>query len=358
MVRVFSIKRREMISQFKLSELGGGDPVLNSKLFHVGRAPDNMLQWFAAKGTQMTCATKSVILHLQWTEVDETTVTSTSSGRPSTPLSPHGLSPTALRPGAHSSLARSASSLSTPQRRGSFARSVSAKSPLSSLSTGPVSMKSRLSLNTSTPSTPLTPVGSYPRTGTPMSPVQMRAGRAAVLTAPPKLVAVVDTPDVVVGAVDPRKRRVITATRFSTRAGANRTIFMSTHRDKQDVAKGTSDSESEEEAERLRTPSPNVDFDTGILPVSGAWAALAESDNAAAAGVKGLLGKLPTKFQGLATPEKNPMSMQLSHEEVVVGCADGTIYVMNFVGYDYKRDKETMNDWQEEFLSEDIEQEV
>jgi len=28
---------------------------------------------------------------------------------------------------------------------------------------------------------------------------------------------------------------------------------------------------------------------------------------------------------GLATPEKNPMSMQLSHEEVVVGCADGTI---------------------------------
>lgn len=42
------------MSQFKLSELGGSDPVLNSKLFNVGRAPDNMLQWFAAKGTQMT----------------------------------------------------------------------------------------------------------------------------------------------------------------------------------------------------------------------------------------------------------------------------------------------------------------
>jgi len=28
-VRVFSIKRREMISQLKLSELGGSDPVLN-----------------------------------------------------------------------------------------------------------------------------------------------------------------------------------------------------------------------------------------------------------------------------------------------------------------------------------------
>ena len=36
--------RREMISQFKLSELGGGDPVVNAKLLNVGRAPDNMLQ--------------------------------------------------------------------------------------------------------------------------------------------------------------------------------------------------------------------------------------------------------------------------------------------------------------------------
>lgn len=34
-----------MISQFKLSELGGGDPVLNAKLFNVGTAPNNMLQW-------------------------------------------------------------------------------------------------------------------------------------------------------------------------------------------------------------------------------------------------------------------------------------------------------------------------
>jgi pyrimidine and pyridine-specific 5'-nucleotidase len=34
-----------MISQFKLSELGGGDPVLNARLFNVGSAPNNMLQW-------------------------------------------------------------------------------------------------------------------------------------------------------------------------------------------------------------------------------------------------------------------------------------------------------------------------
>jgi hypothetical protein len=38
-------ERREMMSQFKLSELGGGDPVLNAKLLNVGTAPNNMLQW-------------------------------------------------------------------------------------------------------------------------------------------------------------------------------------------------------------------------------------------------------------------------------------------------------------------------
>ena len=41
--------------------------------------------------------------------------------------------------------------------------------------------------------------------------------------------------------------------------------------------------------------------------------------------MKGLLGSLPPKFAGLATSEKNLMSMQLSHEELVVGCADETI---------------------------------
>jgi len=41
--------------------------------------------------------------------------------------------------------------------------------------------------------------------------------------------------------------------------------------------------------------------------------------------VKGVKGQAPHQFTGLATPDKNPMSMQLSHEEVVVGCADGTI---------------------------------
>ncbi|KAI0717946.1 hypothetical protein C8Q72DRAFT_891365 [Fomitopsis betulina] len=347
-VRVFSIKRREMVSQFRLAELGGSDPVLHAKLFNVGKAPDNMLQWFAAKGTQMTCATKSVILHLQWTEEDESTQPATAVGtladpsRPVSPLTPSILSPN-TRPGISPILARSTSSLATPQRRLSVAGSV--RSPLGTSTSG-LSLKGRLSLNVgvTSPQTPMTPASPSPRTGTPVSgsAFAVRFGRAAVLTAPPKLVAVVETTDIAVGAVDPRKRRVVTATRFSTRAGASRTIYMSTHRDKTQAAKATDEDEEESQQERAPSPTSGVDFDKEILPLTGAWAALAECDTAASAGVKGLFGQLPPKFQGLATPEKNPMSMQLSHEEVVVGCADGTIYVMNFVGYDYRKEKRSV----------------
>ncbi|KAH7922531.1 hypothetical protein BV22DRAFT_1037365 [Leucogyrophana mollusca] len=349
-VRVFSIKRREMVSQFKLAELGGSDPVLNAKLWNVGSAPNNMLQWFAAKGTQMTCATKSVILHLQWTEGDEKPTASTTATE--SPIAPRTLaaSPTPSSVLTRvSSLARSTSSISTPQRR---------QSSLGvAISTTSAGKRDRLSL--ASPLTPGTPLYDHsPRAGTPLSPMPngsgggggfpFRFGRAAILTAPPKLVALVETPDVAVGAVDPRKRRVVTATRFSSRAGADRRVLMSTHQDKErpHVANGDEDSgdddldkspsrpsEDKHNPMLFSAPSTSVDIDTNIIELSGAWAALAHGADDA----RGLLGTLPAKFAGLAMPEKNPMSMQLSHEEVVVGCADGTIYVMNFVGHEYLR---------------------
>ncbi|KAG5645388.1 hypothetical protein DXG03_006341 [Asterophora parasitica] len=327
-VRVFSIKRREMISQFKLSELGGGDPALSSRLYNVGTAPNNMLQWFAAKGTQMTCATKSVIIHLQWQEgEDEKPAPGASTVTAHSPIS-IGAQP---RPRTISSLARSTSALSTPARRPSLI----APTP---------SSKGRLSIGV--PRTPTTPVMSpSPRTGTPISgPLfTVRFGRAAILTAPPRIVALVETPDVAVGAVDPRKRRVVTATRFSSRAGADRRIFMSTHQDKEKPPVPCTEEGEDDDAAIVRDPSPApVDIDTDVSALTGVWAALAATDSGA--GVKGLLGQIPPKFAGLATPEKNPMSMQLSHEEVVVGCADGTIYVMNFVGHEYRKERERLVD--------------
>ncbi|KAG5333218.1 hypothetical protein C0989_006075, partial [Termitomyces sp. Mn162] len=325
-------ERREMISQFKLSELGAGDPVLNAKLYNVGTAPNNMLQWFAAKGTQMTCATKSVIIHLQWQESDGEKDKEKEKGTEPIAAVAHSPISSAALPRARtiSSLARSTSSLSgpitTPARRVSLAPAPTHHTPLA--------IKGRLSLNIGAShhyslSSPRTPTGNAQhlspssRAGTPLFPV--RFGRAAILTAPPKIVAVVETPtDVAVGAVDPRKRRVVTATRFSSRAGADRRIFVTTHRDREvsfgeGVVKedGGGDKENGkvgDEASVVRD-STLVNIDTDVRVLTGAWAALAQPG----AGVRGLLGALPQKFGGLATPEKNPMSMQLSHEEVVVG---------------------------------------
>ncbi|KDQ23405.1 hypothetical protein PLEOSDRAFT_1049697 [Pleurotus ostreatus PC15] len=358
-VRVFAIDRREMISQFKLSELGGGDPVLSSKLWNVGRAPDNMLQWFAAKGSQITCATKAVIMHLQWQETADT-ASSASKGTAATPGSESLLSP-ATRSKTVPSLARSTSSISTPPRRISLNTSA-----LGANGNMPNISKGRLSLNVP-PRTPTTPHLSPTalRSATPLSasmakPQTMLFGRAAVLTAPPKIVGIVETPDIAVGAVDPRKRRVVTATRFSSRSGADRRIFITTHQDRDenhvaddgdDSDNGSSDEEPTVSQKRgipqrsdSHASSPSVDIDTDVTPLTGAWAALA-GEVGASGGIQGLLGPLPNKFSGLATPEKNPMSMQLSHEEVVVGCADGTIYVMNFMGYEYKKERtETVRD--------------
>lgn len=49
----------------------------------------------------------------------------------------------------------------------------------------------------------------------PLSPL-LKHSTTAGGSAPPKLVAVVETPDVAVSAIDPRRRRVVAATRFSS----------------------------------------------------------------------------------------------------------------------------------------------
>ena len=95
---------------------------------------------------------------------------------------------------------------------------------------------------------------------------------------------------------------------------------MSIHEDKLGPAKNL-DAEDDDDLDKILQPS--VDIDTDVVSVTGVWGALATGTEDTK--VTGLIGSLPPKFQGLAMPEKNPMSMQLSHEEVVVGCTDGTI---------------------------------
>ena len=290
---------------------------------------------------------------------------------PSGPLS--GGSVSAPRTRTSSTLTRSVSghAIATPNKRfsmgmappSSFANISNSLSTSTSLnqSTGRVSVSgtARRSVSGININPRMSLGGSIGPGGKDANGFSVRFGQAAILTAPPKLVAIVETPDVAVGAVDAKKRRVVTATRFSSRAGADRRIFMSTHVDREPAlgvpGDGDGDGDDEEKAQDekiveedddlafiasggAKASSPaskkkhDIDIETHIRPLTGAWSALSEelgSPGSPSAnnglGVPGLLGPLPPKFTGLATPEKNPMSMQLSHEEVVVGCADGTI---------------------------------
>jgi len=137
--------------------------------------------------------------------------------------------------------------------------------------------------------------------------------------------------------MDPKKRRVVTATRFSSRSGAERKIFISTHDERPPCS---SDTDAEDELHISEVDS--VYCDTTTLPLNGAWSTLAfcESDHETSlSSTPGLRNVLPKDFKGLATPDMNPMSMALNHEEIVVGCADGTIYVMSMLGDNYRVDR-------------------
>ena len=78
-----------------------------------------------------------------------------------------------------------------------------------------------------------------------------------------------------------------------------------------------------------RVSVSDVDFDTIITPLDGVWGALAQVDPEdtykSLAMVDGLANNTPKGFEGLATSKMNPMSLALTHEDVCVGCADGTI---------------------------------
>lgn len=165
----------------------------------------------------MQCATKSIILHLQWAEEEEKRpeVTSPTAVDYPSPISAKldvTSPPVKGRPSLMSPLNRSTSSVSVARRKTlsmSTTSSARAAAPRPSLPT---------------PTTPMSPFA-VSRSGSPRTPLfAVRYGQAAVLTAPPRLIAVVETPDVALGSVDAQKRRVVTTTRFSTRAGADRSV--------------------------------------------------------------------------------------------------------------------------------------
>lgn len=144
----------------------------------------------------MTCATKNLILHLEHEDEDPSVAAISSIDEfPSTPPTHH-----ITHPRQSLSVPRSESRARTPARKSMGGMPLSpAPSRMSSI---------------------FTPT----RTGTSMGGSLPGTPRDKKPAKPPVLLSVVDTPDVAVGAVDPRKRRVATSTRFSSRAGADRRV--------------------------------------------------------------------------------------------------------------------------------------
>ncbi|KAN0060795.1 hypothetical protein ACQY0O_007454 [Thecaphora frezii] len=167
------------------------------------------------------------------------------------------------------------------------------------------------------------------------SPTMTRATRFAPnLTVAPRVVSILETPDMATGCVDASKRRIVCATRFSSRTGADRRLYTSSlafdlgQTSKQlnesshstiaaDAATATANASNGETAPTEageREQEPPDSQQPGIAPIVGAWQARAAE---------------------LQTSTRNPMAMVLDHESVVVGCADGTVYRIGFVGSEY-----------------------
>lgn len=168
------------------------------------------------------CATKTVILHLTWPEGSDSLDLSLlpESNNHLSPVSPSTHSPTALR---HRTV--STHSVKDPKRQ---ALSISTSS--SGVSSTPTKV------GTPPSASPLfrksSGYGGRPSLSSPRSATSELNSSQSSLSATsragdiPCLEAVLETPDVACGAVDPRKRRVVTSTRFSSRLGADRRVCL------------------------------------------------------------------------------------------------------------------------------------
>lgn len=146
------------------------------------------------------------------------------------------------------------------------------------------------------------------------------------LAAPPKVVEVLHSPDMATGAVDAAKQRIVCST-FSSRAGSDRHLYVSTYRTRDPALLGENSaadglSPTQENPRQQRDPvgsdshdtslSPPADWCTGsFVRIGGAWT------------------DLEPELQARST---RPLAMVVDHESIVVGCHDGTLYRIGFIG--------------------------
>jgi len=187
----------------------------------------------------------------------------------------------------------------------------------------------------------------------------LRTRIAPNLEVAPRIVSVLRTPDISTGCTDPAKRRVVCSTRFSSRSGADRRLYASTYNIRDPgtappqsnvpsggnapTPAGTSTANGDtvntpklhnQPDDTDKTPSTAADLTsrTSAAPVSGSTE---PADRDHSSSVKPIRGAWSAEREKLSQPTRNPMAMILDHESCVVGCQDGTVYRLSFVGDEY-----------------------
>ncbi|CAO1632469.1 unnamed protein product [Parajaminaea phylloscopi] len=330
-IRSFSIPSKRLVGEFNISKIVRND----SKWSHLSKefsADGAMFSWFAAHGDSITVASKTLITHLRWHEssaapevrkrrdsTESTASTATTGGTPTA-------TPRRRVDSGASEASSRASSASRLQSRASLGASNAASSPVRSrLVSGsgpqPASPKDRAGATSkrhsmSSPLSPSSPSMMFPSTPSSRSmDGGARAKSGANLGVAPEIVTMLRTPEVATGAIHPQKRRVVCSSRFSSRAGAERALFTSTFAAADGDDRGAAPDKDARAAANgnQEAPSPSLLPDT-FVPLSGAWDAHSAE---------------------LSQPERNPMAIVLDHESIVVGCSDGLVYRIGFVGADY-----------------------
>lgn len=228
-IRSFSIGKREMLGQFRLSELAQRQPEFANKLKDVGVGALGMLTWFAAEGRFMAvsytavnkltfqCATKDIVIRLAWDwatgeELAEQADADAELNSPSkvhlndaiAPLTP-GVRPRASGVGVAASSPRSQSPRSPRTPRSSVA---------SPIIRGPVpgTFASKLSSSFTGDSEESAAQGTTNTTS------KFALGRR------PRIVEILDITGTERGAFEAGRMRIVTSRRLSARAGAERRV--------------------------------------------------------------------------------------------------------------------------------------
>ncbi|KAL1410394.1 E1 ubiquitin-activating protein [Vanrija albida] len=292
-IRTFSIQKREMLGQFRLSELARRQPEFADKLKDVGVGALGMLTWFEAEGRFLAMATKDIIIRLAWDWAEPEDLVDSELMLNS---------PTSVDSRSFAEAQAASPSVATPARHRAFSnaspRAASPRSPLTPRSgvatpnsrPSPV-ISSKLAMSTGAGASPAGASSSEDGSSEKATATTTNTTSQFALAKPPRIIEILEITGTERGAFEAGRGRIVTSRRLSAKSGAERRVLVGSE----------------------RPSSDGGDAKMKVVPLGGLW----ETRGRAA---------------GLASATKNPMSLALDHDKVVYGCADGSIVVAGFVG--------------------------